>query len=125
VRWSGGHSVERSQGRWVSRCRLPAYAFNAGDYILSVDADVPYKRVIFYEESVLSMEGGADVRGYWDAIEPRSGRASLDPVWASGPSRESPLPETRREASATVSVGEGRAQVDPTIPIRGDSVTPP
>ena len=50
----GGHSVERSQGRWVSRCRLPAYAFNAGDYILSVDADVPYKRVIFYEESVLS-----------------------------------------------------------------------
>lgn len=50
----GGQLIERSEGRWVSRCQLPAHALNAGDYVLTVDADVPYKRVIFYEESVLS-----------------------------------------------------------------------
>jgi len=48
-----GLSVARTPGRWVSRCRLPAYVFNAGDYLLSVDADVPYRRIIFSEDGVL------------------------------------------------------------------------
>jgi lipopolysaccharide transport system ATP-binding protein len=44
----------RAAGRWVSVCRLPAHALNAGTYVLMVAADVPHVRVIFDEDQVLT-----------------------------------------------------------------------
>jgi lipopolysaccharide transport system ATP-binding protein len=42
------------RGRRLSVCHLPAYTLNAGTYVVSVGADVPNIRVIFYAENVLS-----------------------------------------------------------------------
>ena len=41
-------------GRWRFVCRLPAYALNSGDYVVSIGADIPNRRSIFYEESALA-----------------------------------------------------------------------
>ena len=41
-------------GRWRFVCRLPAYALNSGDYVVSIGADIPNRRAIFYEESALA-----------------------------------------------------------------------
>ena len=51
---AGGLAVQRTPGRWVSTCRLPAFALNAGTYALCVAADVPYQRMVFSEDGVLT-----------------------------------------------------------------------
>jgi lipopolysaccharide transport system ATP-binding protein len=56
----------RERGRLLSVCRFPAYTLNAGNYVLSVCADIPHVRVIFLAESIL----GWDVEN----ISPETGR---------------------------------------------------
>ena len=76
-------------GRWEYLCRLPAYALNAGTYILTVGADVPNTRVIFLRESVLrwtvealsaEMSRYASSAAWPGVIGPGLAKWSLQPV---------------------------------------------
>ena len=44
----------REEGHRLSTCKIPAYALNAGKYIVSVAADVPTVRLIFLADGVLT-----------------------------------------------------------------------
>lgn len=61
----------RKPGRFVSTCHVPAYALNAGQYALTVIADMPQVRTVFYVEGILN----------W-SIEPLCPRMGLYPVGA-------------------------------------------
>lgn len=45
---------QRSRGSWRTVCRLPAFAFNAGTYYVSVGADEPHVRIVFAVENAIS-----------------------------------------------------------------------
>jgi lipopolysaccharide transport system ATP-binding protein len=46
--------TQRGKGRWRTVCHVPAYAFNAGTYYLSVGADEPHVRMVFAVENALT-----------------------------------------------------------------------
>lgn len=43
----------REPGRYISRCEIPGKLFKAGEYLLTIGADIPSAEVIFSEEGVL------------------------------------------------------------------------
>jgi lipopolysaccharide transport system ATP-binding protein len=43
----------RNAGLYISRCVIPENLLNEGFYNLTLTADIPHKKVLFYEESVL------------------------------------------------------------------------
>ena len=46
---------ERGPGVYVSRCEIPGDFLNEGTYTVTVSADVPLKKVFFFEENVLTL----------------------------------------------------------------------
>jgi lipopolysaccharide transport system ATP-binding protein len=47
-------SNKREAGIGISRCEIPAYLFNDNELLVSVAADVPFVKIMFHEEQVLS-----------------------------------------------------------------------
>jgi lipopolysaccharide transport system ATP-binding protein len=85
----GTGSLSRQSGPMTVACELPAHALNAGTYSVSVAADVPFVKVLFIAEDVLSLRvewAGADnsrYNGAWQGI--------LGPKLASWSARQAPL----------------------------------
>jgi lipopolysaccharide transport system ATP-binding protein len=62
-RWDG---CPREPGRYISRCSIPGNLMNEGRYSFTVSADVPFVKILFFEESVITVDveriGGAGTR---------------------------------------------------------------
>jgi lipopolysaccharide transport system ATP-binding protein len=58
------HGRDRSAGSFRSRCQVPADLLNEGSYSIAFSADVPFSRVLTYEDAALGFSieqaGGAD-----------------------------------------------------------------
>jgi lipopolysaccharide transport system ATP-binding protein len=91
----------RRVGRYVSRCYVPGDLLNAGNYTLTVSAEVPFKALLFVEEDVLSLriERTGGVGGQY--AEPWPGVVCPPLCWdvsrteASRDDLFSPVPATR------------------------------
>ncbi len=50
----GPERGRRQTGRWLTRCALPAHTLNAGNYVVSLAADEPNRRLVLNAENLIS-----------------------------------------------------------------------
>jgi lipopolysaccharide transport system ATP-binding protein len=46
----------RARGRHVSRCKIPGELLNEGQYFVSITADIPFERVLLFEQNALVLQ---------------------------------------------------------------------